>query len=139
MPEITIESIDRRVVVHAPVSAVFARWNRIEDFPTFMEGVREISWLNEKRFRLVSEACGKEFESICEIVLRIPDKRLAWRTLSGPDSSGVVGFEPAGEGRTEVTLKMRYNPNDGWEDREQVEQRLERNLRRFKALVEQDE
>ena len=56
--------------------------------------------------------------------------------LSGPDSSGVVCFQNAGGGRTEVTLKMRYDPSTGWEDREQIESRLQRNLRRFKDLVE---
>jgi len=92
--------------------------------------------LDERRFALTSEACGKLFSSICEITLRIPERRLAWRTLSGPDSSGVVCFRNAGGGETEVTLKMRYDPSGGWTDREQLEDRLQRNLRRFKEIAE---
>ena len=114
---------------------VYERWNRVEDYPAFMEGVQEIQWLDEKRFILKSEFAGTVFESVCEVVLRIPAKRLAWRTLSGPDSSGVVCFEPVGEG-TAVTLKLRYNPGDGWSDESVVKARLERNLERFKKLVE---
>lgn len=136
MPSVSIVPVECTVAIEAPIKAVYDRWNRIEEFPSFMEGVREIAWMDEKRFNLVSEAGGKFFTSVCEITLRIPERRIAWRTLSGPDSSGVVCFQNAGGGRTEVTLKMRYDPSTGWEDREQLESRLQRNLRRFKDLVE---
>ena len=136
MHSVSIVAVEHTTTAHAPIKAVYDRWNRVEEFPSFMEGVREIAWLDEKRFSLVSEASGKFFTSICEITLRIPERRIAWRTLSGPDSSGVVCFQNAGGGRTEVTLKMRYDPSTGWEDREQIESRLQRNLRRFKDLVE---
>jgi uncharacterized membrane protein len=101
-----------------------------------MEGVREIRWLDDKRFSLKSENAGQHYLSICELTLRIPERRMAWRTLEGPDSSGVACFQNAGGGWTDVTLKMRYNPEGGWADRQQVEERLRRNLERFKALVE---
>jgi len=136
MPSVSFVPVEYTVVAQAPIQAVYDRWNRVEEFPSFMEGVREIAWLDEKRFNLVSEASGKLFTSICEITLRIPERRIAWRTLDGPDSSGVVCFQNAGSGRTEITLKMRYDPTTGWEDRAQVESRLQRNLRRFKEIVE---
>lgn len=136
MPSVSIVPVEYTVCAQAPIKAVYDHWNRVEEFPSFMEGVREIKWLDDKRFTLVSEACGKFFTSICEITLRIPERRIAWRTLSGPDSSGVVCFQNAGGGRTDVTLKMRYDPSTGWEDREQIESRLQRNLRRFKDIVE---
>lgn len=136
MPLVSIVPLEYTVTTQAPIKAVYDRWNRVEEFPSFMEGVREIAWMDDKRFNLVSEAGGKLFTSICEITLRIPERRIAWRTLNGPDSSGVVCFQNAGSGRTEFTLKMRYDPSTGWEDREQVEARLQRNLRRCKELVE---
>ena len=129
-------SVDCSVVIDAPLTDVFERWSRVEDFPTFMEGVREIRWLDEKRFSLKSENDGQFYHSICELTLRIPERRMAWRTLEGPDCSGVACFQNAGGGRTEVTLKMRYNPETGWHNLEQVEQRLDRNMKRFKDLVE---
>ncbi len=124
------------VLIEAPVQAVYERWNRVEEFPSFMEGVREIAWLDERRFSLKSEHEGQHFLSICEIALRIPERRMAWRTLEGPESSGVACFQNLGNGRTEMTLKMRYNPETGWQNTELVEQRLRGNLERFKGLVE---
>lgn len=129
-------ALQHRVLIEAPLGEVYARWNRVEEFPSFMEGVREIAWLDERRFSLKSEHEGQHFLSICEITLRIPERRMAWRTLEGPDSSGVACFQNAGGGRTEVTLKMRYNPADGWKNTEEVEARLQRNLERFRSLVE---
>jgi uncharacterized membrane protein len=136
MPSVSHIPVEHTVTVNKPIKVVYDRWNRVEEFPSFMEGVREIAWLDERRFNLLSESGGRFFTSICEIALRIPERRIAWRTLSGPDSSGVVCFQNAGGGRTEVTLKMRYDPATGWEDREQVEGRLRRNLQRFQDLVE---
>lgn len=132
----TILSVEYTVTAQAPIKDVYDRWSRFEEFPSFMEGVKELKQLDEKRFNLVSEACGNLFVSVCEITLRIPERRIAWRTLSGPDSSGVVCFQNAGHGQTEVTLKMRYDPTGAWEDQEQVVARLQRNLRRFKDLIE---
>src|SRR5882757_4185151 len=129
-------SVDCTVSVQAPIAEVFERWSRVEEFPSFMEGVREIRWLDEKRFSLKSENDGEYFHSLCELTLRIPERRMAWRTVEGPDSSGVACFQNAGGGWTDVTLKMRYNPEGGWKNRLQVEDRLRRNLERFKEFVE---
>ena len=129
-------SIECTVEIDAPIAEVFARWCRVEDFPSFMEGVREIRWLDEKKFSLKSENDGQFYLSLCELTLRIPERRMAWRTLEGPDCSGVACFQMAKGGRTEVTLKMRYNPETGWHNKKQVKDRLKRNMGRFKALVE---
>jgi uncharacterized membrane protein len=129
-------SLDQSVQVRAPIREVFERWCRVEDFPSFMEGVREIRWLDEKKFSLKSENDGQHYLSLCELTLRIPERRMAWRTLEGPDCSGVACFQNAGGGFTEVTLKMRWNPETGWHNEGQVRERLRRNLERFRDLVE---
>jgi uncharacterized membrane protein len=134
----TFISIEHSVTIAAPIDLVFERWQRIEDYPRFMEGVREIAWLDETRFRLRSESGGEFYESICEIVLKIPGKRLAWRTLTGPDSSGAACFERTNAGITTMTLKMRYDSSSGWSDSAQIAERLRGNLERFKALMEVD-
>src|SRR3954470_15702319 len=108
-PRDPVITVEQTVVVQASLSEVFERWCRVEDFPSFMEGVREIRWLDAKRFSLKSENGGQYYHSTCELTLRIPERRMAWRTLEGPDSSGVACFQNAGGGFTEVTLKMRYN------------------------------
>jgi uncharacterized membrane protein len=129
-------SLDCTVEIDASITDVFERWCRVEDFPSFMEGVREIRWLDEKKFSLKSENDGQFYHSLCELTLRIPERRMAWRTVEGPDCSGVACFQSVNGGRTEVTLKIRYNPDTGWHNQAQVSERLKRNMNRFKALVE---
>ena len=53
--------VEHTVTVQAPIADVFERWSRVEDYPSFMEGVREIRWLDEKRFSLKSENGGQHY------------------------------------------------------------------------------
>src|SRR3954469_1915387 len=91
-------AVEHTVTVRASIAEVFERWCRVEDFPSFMEGVREIRWLDDKKFSLKSENGGQYYHSLCELTLRIPERRMAWRTIEGPDSSGVACFQNVGGG-----------------------------------------
>jgi uncharacterized membrane protein len=67
-------------------------------------------------------------------VLRIPERRIAWRSTSDGFMSGVVSFEPRSNEETEVTLKIRsiFDPP-------RLARRLEEYLGNFKRLVESEE
>ncbi len=134
-----IESVEHTTLVHASASVVYTIWRRFENFPHFMEGVVAMEPLEGRKFLLRVENGGHTFESVCEIILDVPERRLAWRTLVGADSSGVVRFEFQGRDCTRVTLLIKYDPEHGWSDREQVVTRTMQNLERFKELVESGE
>lgn len=72
-------------------------------------------------------------------MLESPQRRVAWRTTSGGESSGVVSFEPEADGRTEIRFKMLYDAHGGWSDPAALSERLESNLENFKKLVEPGE
>lgn len=131
-----MESVEHTTLVHASASDVYAIWRRFENFPHFMEGVVAMEPLEGRQFLLRAENGGQIYESVCEIVLDVPERRLAWRTLVGADSSGVVRFEFQGRNCTQVTLLLKYDPEHGWSDREQVNTRTKQNLERFRELVE---
>lgn len=131
-----MKSVQESILVRAPSSVTFRVWRNFENFPRFMEGVTAIQELERPFFRLKSENAGIHYESICEIILEIPDRRLAWRTVTGASSMGVVKFEFQADVSTLVTLDMRYDPGNGWQDHEQIVTRLRRNLDRFRTLVE---
>ncbi len=131
-----MEEVEKSIEVNAPVSAVFERWTRIEDYPQFMKSLREVSRINEIHFHWKGQQHACEYESLVEIMLQIPARRLAWRSISGPESSGAVSFEPHANDKTQITYKMRFVPDAGWHDPAAVAQRVEENLRNFKALIE---
>jgi|SRR6266540_4129012 len=46
-------------------------------------------------------------KGVFHIVLRIPGRRITWRSMSDGFMSGVVSFEPRSDQETEVTFKIR--------------------------------
>jgi uncharacterized membrane protein len=100
----TFDSVGASIIVDAPAADVYSHWIHVEEFPKFMGPVREIRRLEGDRFYWRVERSGREFESVSQIVLLIPNRRMAWRTVSGAESSGVVGFDPMAERKTLVSF-----------------------------------
>src|SRR5690242_9956872 len=108
-----MDSIERTIVVNVPVSVASEPWLHVEGWPKFLKAIREVRPIDEKQFRIFIDRGGQEFESVAEISLTIPERRLAWRNVSGIDNSGVASFEALPDGTTQVNLKMRYTPDEG--------------------------
>jgi uncharacterized membrane protein len=131
------QEIERSVVVNAPLPDSYQQWSRSEDLPKFMEGLVEVRRVDDRHVRWKSQYGDQVVEAEAEILLEIPGRRIAWRTISGPESSGVVRFEMAEGGKTQVTLKMKFDPaNHPGGDVQEFTHRLERNLMKFKELME---
>ena len=122
------------VVVKAPVERVYGQWSRIEDLPKFITSFREVQRIDETRFSYVWHPNGEDKQGIFQIVLQIPGRRIAWRTISNGFASGVVSFEPRSQQETEVTLKIRsiFDPPS-------LSRRVEEYLSNFKRLVESEQ
>jgi uncharacterized membrane protein len=121
----------RFVVVKAPIARVYERWSRIEDLPKFITSLRAVRKIDDTHFSYVSHPNGEDKKGIFHIVLQIPGRRIAWRTISNGFMSGVVSFEPRSEKETQVTLKIRsiFDPPN-------LSRRIEEYLGNFKRLVE---
>jgi uncharacterized membrane protein len=122
------------VVVKAPLDRVYEQWSRIEDLPKFIPPLREVRRIDDTHFSYTWHPNGDERQGVFHIVLQIPGRRIAWRTMSEGFISGVVSFEPQSQKETEVTLKIRsiFDPPS-------LSQRVEEYLRNFKQLVENGE
>jgi len=78
---------------------------------------------------------GKQHEATLEIMLRVPERRLAWRTLAdhrAPDhlAAGVVSFASLSDPSTCVTFKLSSSFGGA------VSNRVDKYLHNFKRLVE---
>jgi uncharacterized membrane protein len=122
------------VVVNAPVNRIYEQWSRIEDLPKFITPLREVRRIDDTRFSYTWNPNGGVQKGIFHIVLQIPGRRIAWRTMSNGFMSGVVSFEPRSDRETELTLKIRsiFDPQS-------LSRRVEEYLRNFKQLVENEE
>ena len=122
------------VVVKAPIGRVYEQWSHIEELPKFITSLREVRKIDETHFSYVWYPGGEDKKGIFHIVLQIPGRRIAWRTISNGFMSGVVSFEPRSEQETEVTLKIRsiFDPPN-------LSRRIEEYLGNFKRLLERQE
>ena len=122
------------VVVKAPLNRVYEQWSRFEDLPKFIPPLRGLRRIDDTHFSYVWDPNGVEKQGIFQIVLQIPGRRIAWRTMSNGFMSGVVSFDARSEEETEVILKIRsiFDPSN-------LSLRVEEYLGNFKRLVERAE
>jgi uncharacterized membrane protein len=135
-----MDHVEKSIEVEAPASMVYNQWTQFEEFPRFMEGVEEVKQIDDKRVRWRAEIAGKVIEWDSEIFEQIPDRRIAWRSITGELNSGMVNFEPRGPNRTLVTVKINYRPESLMEKIGSafgvLSQRVEGDLQRFKEFIE---
>src|SRR6266404_4165201 len=119
------------IVVRAPTAKVYERWSQFENFPRFITPVRAVRKIDDTHFFFTWLRYGKEQECVVHVLLRIPEQRIAWRTISHGFALGVVSFERTSNQDTEITLRIRciYSPST-------LSHRLEEYLRNFKRLIE---
>src|SRR5687767_2748843 len=107
-----MEQVEKAIEVNCPVSTVYNQWTQFEEFPSFMDGVREVRQLDDTHLHWRAEIWGKEKEWDAEITEQEPDTRISWKSISGAPNAGTVRFEPLGADRTRVRLIMAYEPED---------------------------
>ena len=88
-----MSTIEESIEVQVPVATAYNQWTQFEDFPEFMEGVKEVKQLDDTRLHWVAEIAGKEKQWTAKIIEQIPDHRIAWESESGEYTSGVVSFQ----------------------------------------------
>ena len=136
-----METIEKSIEVDAPLSAVYNQWTQFEEFPRFMEGVKEVRQLDDKRLHWHAEIAGKDKHWDAEIYRQEPDQVIAWRSTSGAQNAGEVRFSSAGGNRTRVTLNMSYDPEGFVENVADalgaVSMRVQGDLNRFKEFIEE--
>ena len=101
--------------VEAPVEQVYAYWRDFSHFPAFMPDVKEVQITGPTTSHwVVSGPLGKTVEWDAEITEDVPNRRIAWRSLSGAevDNAGAVRFDDRGE-TTDIEVSLAYNPPAG--------------------------
>jgi uncharacterized membrane protein len=129
-----VNAARRSIGVNVPVERAFQQWARIEDLPKFITPLQNVRKIDDNQFSYTWRPDGEERQGALHIVLQIPCRRIAWRSLSDPLMSGVVSFESRSKKETEVTLKIRsvFDPST-------LSLRLEEYLGNFKRLVESED
>lgn len=123
------------IVVNAPIASVYRQWLRFEHLPKLIAAVKEVKELDANHFLIAVSQKGQRHEGVLEIMLRVPEQRLAWRIVARKSSShhfatGVVSFSSQSDRSTVVSIRISSSFNGA------ISRRLNPYLRNFKRLIE---
>lgn len=128
------------VDVAVPVRTAYDQWTQFEDFPQFMEGVREVRQLSDTMTHWTAEVAGVTREFDAKITEQLPDERVAWTSTGGLRQAGVITFHRLDDNHTRVTAQMEFEPHGVVEQAGDklgaVDRRVKGDLRRFKEFIE---
>lgn len=126
--------------VNVPVRTAYNQWTQFEEFPQFMEGVKEVRQITDTTLHWHAEIAGRDEEWDAVISEQIPDQRVAWTSITGAKNAGVVTFHHIDENTTRVTLQIDYEPEGLVENVGSalgvVKARMGGDLERFKKFIE---
>ena len=133
-------TIVRSIDVNVPVRTAYNQWIRFDEFPQFMEGVKQVTQMDANRLHWKAEIAGQENEWVAKIIEQTPDKRIAWTSRDGALHGAMVTFHPLSEAQSKILLRVgritgRGVANVG-EALDALSLREQRDLERFKALIE---
>ena len=132
--------IQRWTDVAVPVEKAYKAWVDFEKFPEFMHRVLSIEKKDDTHVSWREKIWFSTREWEGEITERRANDRIAWKTKSGTEHSGVVSFHQIGPNLTRVMVTVDFHPTGMMEKMASgmrfVKRAVESDLARFKAYVE---
>jgi uncharacterized membrane protein len=131
--------IQRWTDVAVPVEKAYRAWTQFEEFPKFMHRVLEVEQEdNEVHWREKIWFSTREWTG--EITEKRQNDRIAWKSVKGPQHSGVISFHRVDKNLTRVLVTVDFVPTGMIEKMASgmrfVKRAVEADLARFKAYVE---
>jgi len=137
--------LHKTFTVEAPVEDVFSFFTHVENFPRFMQHVRQVKPLPDGRSHWVVEGpAGIPVQWDAEITRTVPNDVFAWKTSEGSPihHAGIAKFE-RWNGGTRIDMRVTYRPVAGVVGHAVAtllganpKRALDEDMLRFKSLIE---
>lgn len=132
--------IEQSVEVNVPLRTAYNQWTQFEQFPQFMDGVKEVRQLDPTHLHWVAQVGGHTQEWDAEITEQRPDERVAWKNVGGKQNAGMVTFHRLDDGHTRLMVQLDFMP-EGFVEKlgdalAAPDRRVARDLQRFKEMIE---
>jgi uncharacterized membrane protein len=138
-----VATAEANIDVASDITTVYNQWTQFEDFPRFMEGVDEVTQLDDRHLHWKVSIAGVHREFDATITEQIPEVRIAWKADGEVRHAGVVDFHRVENRRTNVSLQLDMDPQGLVEHVGDalgvVERRATADLKRFRLLVEKNQ
>jgi uncharacterized membrane protein len=133
-------TVEESIEVAVPLRTAYDQWTQFEEFPQFMEGVKEVRQLDDTHLHWVAELGGRRHEWDAVVTEQRPDERVAWRNTDGKENAGVVTFHRIDDTHTKLMVQLDFVPEGILEKLGDAlgasDRRVGSDLRRFKEFVE---
>jgi len=106
-------AIEKRMLIKATPEAVFDLVTRVEEFPSHVALLKEVTLIGPETYHWSIVVAGIELSWDGIVTKRERPRRFAWKSLSGQPNSGAYELEPAGNG-TLVYFRMEYHFQNTW-------------------------
>jgi uncharacterized membrane protein len=133
-------TVEQSIEVNVPVRTAYDQWTQFEEFPKFMDAVKEVRQLDDTHLHWRVSHDGQEAEFDAKITEQKPDERIAWTATDGKTNAGVVTFHRLSDDSCKVMVQMDWEPEGmletlgaaiGSDDRQ-----VKADLERFKEMIE---
>jgi uncharacterized membrane protein len=114
-PEEGIE-VHKSININAPVEEVYKLWTNLENYPKFMQHVREIRKTDTGQYHWVVDGPGGTHVAWDAVVTeQVPNDKFAWKTVPGAQipQTGYTRFIENPDGTTRIDVHMTYTPPGG--------------------------
>jgi uncharacterized membrane protein len=132
--------IQRWTDVAVPIDKAYDAWTNFEEFPNFMHRVLEVSQEDGNKIHWREKIWFSTREWDGEITDKRKNDRIAWKSVSGTQHSGVITFHKLDDKLTRVMVDLDFVPAGMIEKMASgmrfVKRSVEADLARFKAYVE---
>ncbi|TMM25141.1 MAG: SRPBCC family protein [Actinobacteria bacterium] len=132
--------IQRWTDVAVPVEKAFKTWTQFEEFPKFMHRVLDVDPEEDNKIHWREKIWFSTREWDGEITDKRQNDRIAWKSVSGTQHSGVISFHRLDKNLTRVLVTVDFVPSGMIEKMASgmrfVKRAVEADLARFKAYVE---
>jgi len=135
-----MSTITESVTIDAPARAAYEQWSAYESLPRFSDGVINVERRSADVTHWTVSIAGVTREFDAQLLEHIPGRRLAWRSLDGPQHAGALEFEALDDNTTRVTARMDVAPEGFAETAADklgvINIRVRRDLQQFKEFME---
>jgi uncharacterized membrane protein len=137
--------ITESIIVKGDLEDIFSLWADVENYPNWMHDIKSVEDMGgHTSYWVMREGPDDTLLSWdVKTTLLEENKRLGWRSIGGDiETSGQVTFTPLSHGEVEINYTLHYAPPYNLDPKVTKElfsnpgERMERDLRNFKAYVE---
>ena len=137
-----MSSTETTIDLDVPVEVAYAKWATLDQLPDRLSFVDRIDTGDGEisHWKVSIGPVTREFDArVTEV---ISEKRIAWKSTTGPHHAGVITFHHIDEHRSRIGLQLEFEPEGIAENvgaaLNIIDSAIEYDLGAFKAQVEQE-